>query len=59
MVSCWCPAGWVIAPAEGGQHSNVTYVALTDLKVRTESDAPLSCLPWAVKGIKLAMGASS
>ena len=43
-MSYWCPVGWVIAPAEGGQHSNVTYVALTDLKVRTESDAPLPCL---------------
>jgi hypothetical protein len=27
-------SGWVIAPLEGGAHSSVTYVALTDLKVR-------------------------
>ena len=48
MVCCFCIVGWVIAPAEGGQHSNVTYVALTDLKVRTRSDVPLSCSSHAV-----------
>ena len=29
-------SGWVIAPVEGGAQSRVTYVALTDLKVRAE-----------------------
>ena len=32
-------SGWVIAPVEGGAQSRVTYVALTDLKVR-ERRAP-------------------
>ena len=27
-------SGWVVAPAEGGAASRVTYVSVTDLKVR-------------------------
>ena len=33
-------SGWVIAPIEGGAASRVTYVALTDLKVRCSSAVP-------------------
>ena len=28
-------SGWVVAPAEGGSASRVTYVSVTDLKVRS------------------------
>ena len=33
-------SGWVIAPVEGGAASSVTYVSLTDLKVRRSLSAP-------------------
>ena len=33
-------SGWVIAPVDGGAHSRVTYVALTDLKVRGSRARP-------------------
>ncbi len=33
-------SGWVVAPAEGGAASRVTYVSVTDLKVRDRQAGP-------------------
>ncbi len=33
-------SGWVVAPAEGGAASRVTYVSVTDLKVRDGQPGP-------------------
>ncbi len=50
-------SGWVIAPLDGGAASSVTYVALTDLKVRHSIHLATPCqgilgrlLPWWLHG---------